>query len=150
MRGKTVLSVAIVMALLAPAGADDKKKDDTIDAAKLVGTWSFVSGEKNGQKADAEALKKLSVVLTKDTLTMKGDMGDFVFKYKLDTKKSPCQIELEMTEGPVGQGSKATGIIALKGDELKLCYPAMGGETPKDFAAKEDSGNNFFVLKKKK
>src|SRR5262249_43148054 len=27
MRGKTVLSVAIVMALLAPAGADDKKKD---------------------------------------------------------------------------------------------------------------------------
>jgi len=155
MRARSLLCVAVVLMLLAPAGADDQKKDgkqkaDKLDPAKLVGTWSFVSGEKNGQKMDQDSLKKDSVVIAKDTLTLKGEMGDFVMKYTLDTKKTPCQIALEITEGPAGQGAKATGIIALKGDELKICYPAMGGDTPKDFASKEDSGIHYFVLKKKK
>jgi uncharacterized protein (TIGR03067 family) len=150
MSNKRMLSVVAVLALLAPAGADDKNKEAKLDPAKLVGTWNIVSGERNGQKVDEDSLKKNSVVITKDTLTLKTEMGDFVMKYKVDTKKTPCQIELEITEGPAGQGTKATGIIQLKGEELKLCYPAMGGDAPKDFTAKEDSGNHSFVLKKKK
>ena len=152
MRGRCVLSLTVVFAFLAAAGADEKadKEKAKMDPEKLVGTWTFVSGVKNGQKLDAEGLKKQSVTITKETLTMKSEMGDFVFKYKLDSKKSPCQVDLEITEGPVGQGSKTTGIIELKGEELKLCYAAMGGETPKEFASKEDSGNNYFVMKKKK
>ncbi len=57
---------------------------------------------------------------------------------------------MEITEGPAGQGSKSHGIIELKGDGLKLCYPAMGGKAPTEFAAKKDSGLHYFVLNRKK
>jgi uncharacterized protein (TIGR03067 family) len=117
---------------------------------KLIGTWTYVSGEKNGDKVHAEGLKKASVVITKDTITLKDEEADYVIKYQLDTKNRPWAIAMEITAGPSGQGSKADGIIELKGDELKLCYPAMGGKAPSEFAAKKDSGNHYFVLKRKK
>lgn len=149
MRVTGLLSLSVVLLVLAQVSADDTDKDK-LDPAKLVGTWNLVSGEKDGKKSVIDELKKSSVILTKDTLTLKTDGGDFIIKYTVDTKKSPCQIAMEITEGPQGKGSKATGLIALKDDELKLVYPAMGGETPKEFGAKEGSGNHYFVLKRKK
>jgi uncharacterized protein (TIGR03067 family) len=151
MRRTAILSLGVLFLLLASAGADDKNKNkDKLDPEKLIGTWTFVSGEKNGAKIDAEGLKKGSVVFAKDKLTLKSPDGDFIMKYTIDTKKAPAEISLEITEGPQGQGAKATGIISLKDDELKLAYPAMGGDTPKEFASKEGSGVNYFVLKRKK
>jgi uncharacterized protein (TIGR03067 family) len=151
MRRVAILGLGVLFIALASAGADDKDKDkNKLDPEKLIGTWTFVSGEKSGTKLDADSLKKGSVVIAKDKLTLKGDMGDFIMKYSLDTKKNPVEIKLEITEGPAGQGAMATGIIALKDDELKLAYPAMGGDTPKEFASKEGSGVHYFVLKKKK
>jgi len=149
MRGMSLLSAGILLLMLLRVGADEKK-DDKLDPDKLVGTWNYVSGVKDGKKSDPDNLKKGTVVITKETITLKGEEGNFVIKYKLDTKKSPATVELEITEGPQGVGAKSTGIIALKGDELKLCYPAMGGDTPKEFASKEGSGLHFFVLKKQK
>ena len=149
MRGRCLLSAAFVLTLLVSAGADDKNDKDKLDPEKLVGTYTYVSGERNGDKVPEDNLKKGTVVITKDTITLKVD-ETFVIKYKLDAKKTPATVELEITEGPQGVGAKSTGIIAMKGEEVKLCYPAMGGETPKEFAAKKDSGNHYFVLKKKK
>ena len=150
MRGKTLLCATAAIAFLAPAGADETKDKDKLDPAKLVGTYTYVSGERDGKKVDADNLKKGTVEITKDTITLKSDQGNFVIKYKLDAKKDPASLEMEITEGPQGVGVKTGGIIALKGDELKLCYAAMGGDPPKDFSAKEGSGNHYFVLKKKK
>lgn len=151
MRRSASLGLGVVFIVLASAGADDKDKDkNKLDPEKLVGTWTFVSGEKSGAKIDADNLKKGSVVITKDKLTLKSPDGDFIMKYSIDAKKNPAEISLEITEGPQGQGAKATGIIALKDDELKLAYPAMGGDTPKEFASKEGSGIHYFVMKKKK
>jgi len=47
--------------------AADEKADKAaqFDAAKMVGTWSYVSGEKNGTKVDPENLKGGSVKITK-------------------------------------------------------------------------------------
>jgi uncharacterized protein (TIGR03067 family) len=129
------------------AVAEDKGK---LDPAKLAGTWSYVSGEKSGEKIPADHLKDGIVEITKDNITLKSPDGKFVLKYKLDTAKSPVRISLEITEGPQGQGSKAEGIVALDKDQLKFCYPATGGDTPKDFATKEGSGLHLFVLKRKK
>jgi uncharacterized protein (TIGR03067 family) len=150
MRGKTLLAAAVIVAFLAPAGADDKNDKGKLEPAKLVGTYTYVSGERDGKKVDADNLKKGTVEITKDTITLKSDQGDFVIKYKLDAKKSPATLEMEITEGPAGVGTKTGGIIALKDDELKLCYAAMGGDAPKEFATKEGSGLHYFVLKKKK
>ena len=88
--------------------------------------------------------------ISKEEITLESPGAKFVIKYKLDPTKTPVAIDLEITDGPQGVGSKAEGIIALDKAELKICYPAMGGARPKEFATKEDSGLHLFVLKAKK
>jgi uncharacterized protein (TIGR03067 family) len=149
MRATRLLGGMILLVFLGTAGAEDKA-DAKLDAAKIVGSWSYVSAVRDGAKVDADRLKDGTVKITKETITLENDMGKFVIKYKLDTKKSPAQLEMEITEGPQGVGAKAAGIIELKGEELKLAYIPMGEEAPKDFAAKEGSKAHSFVLKKKK
>jgi uncharacterized protein (TIGR03067 family) len=149
MRGKGWLAVGVAVLALSSLPAADKD-EAKFDPAKLVGTWSYVSGELDGKKKTADDLKGGTVEITKETITLKSAEATFVIKYTLDTKKSPVQISMEITKGPQGEGSKAVGIIELKDDELKICYPPMGGEAPKEFSAKEGSKLHLFVLKKKK
>lgn len=141
-----IAGVALVAAI--PLRAQEKGGDAKFDAAKLVGKWQYVSGVKNGEKIAEENLKD-PVTITKDKITLKGKEL-FVFKYTIDAAKKPVAIELEMLESPFGAGAKAAGIIELKGDELRLCYAAMGGAAPKDFEAKKDSTAHLFVLKRAK
>jgi uncharacterized protein (TIGR03067 family) len=145
------LALGAVVLMLSPLTADEKGKDDgKLDPAKLVGDWTYVSGERDGKKVPEEYLKRGTVEITKDAIKLKSADATFVMKYSLDTGKSPCHIAIEITEGPQGVGAKTEGIIALKGDELQLCYPAMGGDAPKEFKAKEGSNLHLFVLKRKK
>jgi uncharacterized protein (TIGR03067 family) len=147
MREIGLFGLLVLAVLFVPAAAGEKTK---LDPAKLVGTWTFVSGEKEGKKISTDNLKKGVIDLTKDVLTMKFGDEKFVIKYSVDATKSPARIKMEITEGPQGQGSKAEGIIALKGDQLQLCYPAMGGATPDTFMTKEGSGLHLFTLERKK
>ena len=151
---KAVLTAVGVFVLAAlPLGAADKDKDakdDKFDAAKLVGTWKYVSGEKNGDKLTDDQLKKNSVVITKDMFTLKGD-DTFVMKYTLDEKKTPVGVSFKITEGPFGKDATAEGILELKGDDLKVCYnPDDGGKAPEKFEAKEGSKFHCYVLKRSK
>jgi uncharacterized protein (TIGR03067 family) len=151
MRVTGLLGLMALALLLAPLTAGEKGgKGAKLDPAKLIGDWSYVSGEREGKKISADALKKGYVEITKDTLKLKSDEAEFVLKYTLDTKKTPAHISLEIIKGPQGEGAKAEGIIALKGENLVLCYPAMGGDAPKAFATKEGDGLHLFTLKKKK
>jgi uncharacterized protein (TIGR03067 family) len=127
-----------------PLGAADK--DDKFDAGKMVGTWTYVSVEKNGQKADNDNVKEGKVKIAKDTITLEGTGGTFVLKYKLDTTKKPVTIDLKISEGD-GEGSTAKGIIEVKGDELKLCY-SMSDQAPKKFESKEGSDDRLVILKR--
>ena len=68
----------------------------------------------------------------------------------LDLVVDSADGEMEIVKGPQGEGAKAVGIVALKGGNLLLCYAAMGGETPTEFATKAGSGLHLFVLKRKK
>lgn len=125
---------ALALTLCATGAAQDKK-DGKLDPAKLVGKWKYVSGEKEGAKSAVEKFKDDEITITKDTITLKGK-EKFVFKYELDTGKTPAVIKLTMTESPFGGGATAKGIIELKGDDLKLCY-AHEGDAPKEFKTKE-------------
>jgi uncharacterized protein (TIGR03067 family) len=147
MKMTTRLGACAFVLMIAPLAAADEK--DKFDAGKLVGTWTYVSGEKNGTKVDPENLKAGTVKITKETITLESPQGKFVMKYTLDTKTSPVSISMEMTESPFGAGAMSKGIIEFKGDELKLCY-ATEGDAPKKFETKEGSNSNFFVLKKSK
>jgi uncharacterized protein (TIGR03067 family) len=149
MRAKCLLVAGVVALVLAPLGAEEKEAAK-LDPAKLVGTWTYVSGETDGKKVSPDRFKKGSVEITKDTITLKSPEGDFTISYSVDASKTPARISMKITKGPQGEGAKADGIIALKGDELKLCYPAMGGEAPKEFRTKEGSKLHLFTLKRKK
>ena len=149
MRRKCLFALGVAVFVLAPLAAADKD-DAKLDPAKLVGTWTYVSGEEDGKKKTADDLKMGTVEITKDTIMLKSPDATYVIKYTLDTKKSPVRVSMEITKGPQGEGSKAEGIIELKDDQLKLCYAPMGGEAPKEFSAKEGSKLHLFVLKPKK
>jgi uncharacterized protein (TIGR03067 family) len=142
------LGVGAVLLAMCPHGAIGQGKDDKFDPAKLVGTWKYVSGVKNGAKLDADHFKGQSVVITKETLTLKGE-ATFVMKYELDPKAKPVGIKLTITESPFGAGAKAEGIIEVNGDDLRICY-APEGAAPKTFEAKEGSNFHLFVLKRVK
>ena len=139
-------AVAVVWWAGSLATADDK---DKFDAGKMVGTWTYVSGEKNGARVDPESLKGGTVKITKETITLESPQGKFVIKYTLDTKTRPVSLAMEMTESPFGAGAMSKGIIEVKGDELKLCY-ATEGDAPKKFETKEGSNLHLFVLKRSK
>ena len=133
---KCLLGLGVVAFLVPALAAEEKDKVAArLDPAKLVGTWTYISGVVSGKKVPADHLEKGIVEITRDTITLKSPDGNFVIAYSVDAKKSPARIAMKITKGPQGEGAKAEGIVALKGDELKLCYPAMGGEAPKEFKA---------------
>jgi uncharacterized protein (TIGR03067 family) len=137
---RMILSLAVAFAATSAFAAD-------FDAKKLEGTWTFKSGMKAGTKAADESLKG-EVVIKGDMMKM--PLGDMVFDIKLvtDGKKTPVEVDLEITKGPVGEGEKRKGILSLEGDELKICYPADGSaDRPTKFDGEK---NHLFVLTKKK
>jgi uncharacterized protein (TIGR03067 family) len=148
MKTLCALSICVLVGVFVPLGAQDKTSSG-FDAAKLIGKWDYVSGIKNGTKVAPEELKKQSVTITKDKITLKNEQT-FVMKYDLDASKKPVGIKLEMIESPFGPGAKAAGIIDVAGDELRLCYSPVGEAAPKAFEAKEGSNVHLFVLKRAK
>lgn len=142
-----VLVLGAAVALVTSVGAQDKKAAP-LDPAKLMGTYTFVDGVRDGEKLPADNFKALTVTVTKDKLMMKTPDGNFEFKYTVDATKTPAQIDLEILEGPVGKGAKSKGIVALDGTTLKLAYNPTEGDRPKDFDCKKGSGAHGFTLKK--
>ncbi|MBY0513423.1 MAG: TIGR03067 domain-containing protein [Gemmataceae bacterium] len=141
-----VLGAAVVF--LGTATAQDAKQPAKLDPAKVLGSYTFAEGVKDGDKVPADHLKALTLAVTKDQMVMKTPDGDFKFKYTIDASKSPARIDLEITDGPIGKGAKSKGIIALDGDTLKLAYSPDEGERPKDFDCKKGSKAQCFTLKK--
>ena len=123
--------------------AEDKKAD----APKIEGKWTLVSGKKNGSDVDDNS-KKSTYTADKDKITIEGDGAKFVMGYKIDPK-NPKNVDLEILDAPIPdlKGSKALGIIELKGEELKLAYSTEKDKRPKDFEGKADF---LFVFKKAK
>ena len=141
-------AIAVAIAMVAPAFAEEKKPVE-FDATKLVGDWTISAGKKMGKDL-ADDAKKGMYSFTKDTISLKeGDKVLFVFSYTIDAKTSPMSIDLEIKEAPMEglKGSKAKGILELKGDVLKLTYDGMGGDRPKKF---DDNDAFSFTLKRAK
>jgi uncharacterized protein (TIGR03067 family) len=143
------MKAAAVWALgLAVCAGLTVQAQDKADAPKLEGKYTLVSGKKNGTAVTDEMSKKAEYIFEKDKIIIKGGDGQFVMSYKLDPKATPIGIDMEIVEGPEGtKGSKAEGIVELKGDELKLAYSMDAGKRPKDFSGKE---GHLFVFKKAK
>jgi uncharacterized protein (TIGR03067 family) len=137
-----VLAVGLLIA------ADESKKDDKEkDAKKIVGTWSAVSVERNGQKEPDEQAKGITVTFTADgKVTVKTPDKETKGSYKLDAGKKVREITLEAS------GEKTLyGIYKLDGDNLTICaIDTSADERPTEFATKEGSKARLVVLKREK
>ena len=148
MKAAVCLSLAVALGIAVSARAEDAKK---FDAKKLEGKWTYVSGKKAGEDSAKEALMG-TVEITKDKLIIPGPEGKPMnISYKLDDKETPVKIDMEILDG-MFKGGKAEGLIELKGDELKLSYAMIMGDTkrPAKLESTKDNGAFYFVLKRMK
>jgi uncharacterized protein (TIGR03067 family) len=144
-----VVAFVTTIGLAATAFADDAA--DKKDKEKLQGTWTAISGEKEG-KEDPEA-KEHALVFEGDNFMIK--RGDKVFvrgTFKINAAKSPKTMDIDITEGPENVKNKAAqAIYSLDGDELAWCVAEPGsGERPENLATKEGVKHMLVKLKREK
>jgi uncharacterized protein (TIGR03067 family) len=106
--------------------------------------------ERDGMKLDADDAQAFFRTVKGNRYTMhryskKISSGTF----RLDATKTPRAIDF-LPDFPA-KGKPILGIYRLEGDKLTLCYPALGKERPREFSAKEGTGNTVAVwLREKK
>jgi apolipoprotein D and lipocalin family protein len=118
------------------------------DANQVLGTWKYVSGEKNGVDLNEDHFKDQEIVITKDAMTLKSLQSNFVMNYEFTENTLPQAVKLTIEKSPFGSGQTTNGIIELNKDTLKLCYPPKGGDSPTKFDGKAGSDQHYFVLKR--
>jgi len=134
---KTIAAFALGLGLVACGGVRAFEPAKEGDPPKLDGKYTLTGGKKDGKEISDES-KKGEYTITADKITIKGQDASFVMGYKLDAKTTPVSIDMEILEGIEGtKGSKAEGIVELKGEVLKLAYSIEKGKRPKNFDGKE-------------
>jgi uncharacterized protein (TIGR03067 family) len=143
------LVLGVGLLAVSTAGADDAKKADKLDLAKLVGTWKLTSGMKAGQKVGADGLKGL-VIFGKKQITLKGQTPDeqFEIKYTVNASASSATIDMEIVKPEPFKGTKSKGIIKLENGVLTLCYIPMGDKRPAKFESTAENNAHLFTMKK--
>ena len=110
------------------------------DMKTLQGTWTLVSGEKDGEPLPEQDVKDSKLTIVGDTHTVQ--VGDMKLKgtQKLDSTKTPKQIDANDTEGPTIGLNFGIYEITPAGD-FRVCFAPTGKERPTDFVTKPDSGH---------
>jgi uncharacterized protein (TIGR03067 family) len=118
---------------------------------KLAGTWSIVSGERNGQRLPDERVAGLRVTITADTITVfdRGNKPFFVVRYKLNTAVTPNEINMEMTDGPY-RGAVAQGVVTMdSAEQMRLIYSTGSQGRPREFRTVPGGTTaTLFILKR--
>jgi uncharacterized protein (TIGR03067 family) len=129
------------------AADDTKKEDKDKDTKSIIGTWTVVSMERNGEKAADEEAKGITVTFGKDgKVTVKTPDKEISGTYKLDAGKKVKELTLEANDEKT-----LYAIYKLDGDKLTICAVDTGAdERPTEFATKEGSKARLIVLKKEK
>src|SRR5205823_4508960 len=139
---------ALVALLVVAAGsstADDQKAGGPAD---LTGTYTIIGGERGGAKIPDDEIRGAVVTFTADriALTDKDKKQFYAATYSLDWVAKPMRIT--MTSTAPKAGDRASGVVELSGDTLKICYNLPGGDVPTEFTTKDKQ--QCFVLKRTK
>jgi len=144
---RTSTRTAIVLALVLSTGG----LANTVPAqprAKLDGTWTAVSAERNGKPADE--IKGHRLTFAGDTFVIERE-GKTLYKgtFKTDPAKKPAHIDFIQTEGQ-DKGKTWRGIYLLEGDTLRTNdnAPDVSKPRPTQFTTKPDSGYVLVVFKR--
>ncbi len=135
---------AIVLVTLTSVAKAEKDLD------KFQGTWEVVSAARGGEKAPAERLKQMQIVIKDKTMEIRIE-GRAVetATIEIDSSKDPKTIDFRPKDRAENEASR--GIYKFEKDTLKLCWRKRGGERPTEFATKAgERGLVLMVLKRKK
>lgn len=143
---------ALLSAISGIAIAEDAK-DEAIkrDRKQIEGTWKIVALEINGNKANDEDAKKLTVVNGPDgTWTILSE-GKEIAKgtNSFDPTKKPKTIDFTITDGG-GKGNVHLGIYELGEKSRKLCFAAPGKERPTEFTSTPGNENILVTFEREK
>jgi RNA polymerase sigma factor (sigma-70 family) len=135
-----------------PAAKQEKGKATT-DEEKLQGEWQAVAVEHMGEKATAELSKKFSIVVKGDVivLTGPGSMQENKAKFRIDSRKSPKQIDITELDGPL-KGKSIAAIYSLDREMFWICWPDAGkapDQRPEEFKTNKENGRFFLKLRRK-
>jgi uncharacterized protein (TIGR03067 family) len=163
--------LTLALLLLVPAVTWGQDGDELDRDRKLIqGTWAVVAYDQDGKELPAEIIKKMSVRIQADTLTIRPRVvaqrtpilkdgrrqTEVKFTaeegqadeapYRLGTSKKRKGIELTLGRG--GQARKVMGAYELAEDNLTICLPLPDGKLPKQIPAAPKAGVVRLVLKR--
>lgn len=154
MKHSCILTLALgllsISGFVGCSSAKDDKKAAADDTQKAAGTWTLVSGEMEGAPLPEKEVKNAKLTIVGDKYTVQlGDMGEKKGTQKLDSAKTPKQIDAQDTEGPtVG---KNLGIYEFTADgDFRVCFAATGKDRPTEFVTKPGSGHFMHLWRRAK
>jgi uncharacterized protein (TIGR03067 family) len=152
MRRPALFALGVGLLLVgAPLLAAGDAKDEAIkkDRMRYEGTWQVVSLEVDGNKADEENARKVTVINEADgkwTIEVDGKVAARGTS-EIDPTKKPKAVDLTVTEGE-NSGQTALGIYEFGDGTRKVCLAQPGKERPAEFTAPAGSGHILAVLKR--
>ncbi len=136
--------------------ADDAKppKDAKDDSKLLEGSWKVVALEADGRKTPAKELKGMrwSFKGLEVQIADAGEKSAGKSSLKLDSSKTPKQIDLVVSEGPQ-KGKTMQGIFKFEKDRLVICLRGLEAAKkgrPKEFMTEADSSLGMITLERVK
>jgi len=133
-----LLFVGVLLTVIATTATADDTKDEAIkkDRKLIEGTWRIVAFEINGNKANEEDARKLSVVNGSDGTWSLLSAGKEISKgtSTFDPTKKPKTIDFTPTEGG-GKGNQHLGIYELGEKTRKMCFAPPGKKRPTEFVS---------------
>jgi uncharacterized protein (TIGR03067 family) len=146
--GSALLAVC-ALALGSTTGRGEDKK------VSIEGTYVIVGIEADGKALPDDLITKApegerTIKITADQLIANKGGKDDPANYKLDTSKTPYQID--MTAKNKGKEEKMYGIFKVDGDKLTICMieADKADDRPKEFKTTSGGKAVIIVLQKKK
>jgi uncharacterized protein (TIGR03067 family) len=155
MRHTIILTAFAVV--LAGASADDPKPKQTekppaqpVIKQSLEGTYTILSGDREGKPIPLAEIDGSTVVVTKNVIlgTDKDKKEFFAANYTIDQAKTPVTISMTW-KTPVKDGKSVEetvpGLVKWDMDKVMIVYALPGGKPPTEFKAGERQ--NLLVLR---
>jgi uncharacterized protein (TIGR03067 family) len=133
-------TVAVLALAACGATADDRKLTQPVMKQSLEGSYTILSGEREGKPIPMAEIDGSTVVVTKTNI-MSADKDKkelFSATYTLDLTKTPATISMTRRM-PGKDGSTieetAAGLVKWEMDKVTIVYAMPGGKTPTEFKA---------------